>query len=215
MSSVIYYAAAGAAGGAAAPPVIATPVLAEAPVGSNAGAAIVSHAAGFAMVFDTLASSSSPTALGGGWTSRAAFSNTSGDNVVSCRLSTKVVTLNEGIPACTGGSRRSVRIYTDCSVATPIVDVETAEGKGNTATVPYAALTLDGDGNVLVGFARRVGSGTFTWASPTANQPHNQNTSAVAGSADSLTKQTSAVDLTMSIGTNNDWVAVSVALGGA
>lgn len=189
----------------------ATPVLAHpgVDIGHNTGGAITTHPAGFALVLDSSASTTPPGALGGSWTTVLTLSLDEA-NDVSIRVSAKVVTVDEGIPAAAAGSRRSVRVYSDYALdRNPVVDFTTASGRTVLATFAVGLdFEMQADGvtpvpGLVIGMARRAGSGTFTWASPLDNEPHNQQTSACAGSADSGVALSSWAGTTIAMSASN------------
>lgn len=189
--------------------------------GHNTGGAVATHPAGLVLVLDSLAANTLPTALGGGWTSRAAWANASGDDDTSARLSTKVVAANEGIPACTGGSRRGLVILGDYATdRDPVVSLVTAEGTGNNASWPAGlGFEVNADGSTLVpglvvALGKRTGSGTFAWAAPAGTEGHNQNTTAVAGFALGAAAVTSWPGMSLAVGVGNDWLTAAVLIAG-
>lgn len=188
--------------------------------GGNNGGAIATHVAGLAVVFDSTGFTTLPAELGGSWVSRGAdFLDDSND--LSLRVSTKVVTENEGIPACTGGSRRSVKIYTDYALdRDPIVSVVVAKGKANNAVIPNTLVfekQADGTTTVealVVCGVRRAGSGTVPFAAPLGNEIHNQNTTGVTATADGGANVTSFPGASFAFGGNIEHVSITMLIAG-
>lgn len=183
------------------------PTLIGNTIGANAGAAVNADATGFCLLFDTDASSSIPALISGSWTSviTATMAN------ISMRVSWKQVTSGESIDPV-GGSRARLRIYSNVDPTTPIHDAQGGGGNGNNANVPALTYSIP---CLTIGAIRRGGSGVPTWAAPLDQNVAAQNTTAVLTTAESAGVLGSYAGQAVAIGSNNDWVAVAIALKGA
>ena len=185
------------------------PVLIGNTIGANAGAAVNADAAGMCFLFDTDASATIPSLLGG-WTNVLTATNTTN---ISMRVSCKVVTNGESVDPA-GGSRARPRIYSNVDPTTPVSAgaAAGAGGNGNNANVP--SITMPGD-RLVVGAIRRGGSGVPTWATPLDQNVAAQNTTAVLTTAESAGVLGSYAGQAVAIGSNNDWAAGAFAINGA
>lgn len=183
------------------------PVLVGNTIGTNAGAAVNAAAAGMCFLFDTDASATIPSLLGG-WTNVLTATNTTN---ISMRISCKVVTNGESVDPA-GGSRARLRIYSNVDASNPVHAAAGAGGNGNNANVP--SITLTGD-RLVVGAIRRGGSGVPTWATPLDQNVAAQNTTAVLSTAESAGILASYAGQAVGIGVSNDWAAGAFAINGA